>query len=300
MPNHTAPQFQEGTTPPDFFKTLAAVSELEEGEISKIEAHVNIPTEQPILIAWMSDLHCFSRYTDHDAIGAHLRMIKETDGAYVAFGGDLIDHGGRHGLSGEDRLSLDEQTRALKAMLDHMKDKTIVAVSGNHELFSQDMNDDPANVYMAGQSAPYFRVGGVVSLKVGEQDYKLLLHHKGKGGGTTPTAKNRKIAELWCPTADIVVSGHTHRAAFEEAYRNEGRHRHKVTYVTSGTYKTGHDVYAMGNGYTSGEPGGICTILWPDEKRTMTIMDMEQAIETLRFIREHPRARKTNLRREQQ
>lgn len=154
-----------------------------------------------------------------------------------------------------------------------------VNVKNCHEEFSHDADDFDFTKYLASAvGAANMGFGGQVNLYVGEQLYQIALRHKYRYNSSfnyTHTCK--RLREREYPNADIVCVAHHHQATIEQmAHSDKDR-----IYIRPGSMK-GPDRYARSLGYTDTGSQIPTVILWPDKRKMLSFLNLEDAIEVVK------------------
>jgi hypothetical protein len=183
-----------------------------------------------IPIYFLSDIHWGQAGVDKRALNEAVGMIAADDGAVVVLLGDLVDAIVPLGDKRFNPLEIDPnytvadleelpkaQADDLLLILDKIKDKIMVSVSGNHETaFTKYHGFNPAKYIANRLGVPLINYLGYHSIKVnigGHIEYiQLLLNHGDGGGGKSAGAAKNKIDDLArFFDADIAAFAHIHK-----------------------------------------------------------------------------------------
>lgn len=230
----------------------------------------------PVAVAFAADLHMGGGYTDHQAIKDTISYILDTPNLLVAFVGDGIEGfipGDKSAETSEQMpSSLKAQLAAYNALVQELAEaeKLLFCTWGDHDakwfekyiginVMKQQIHD----------VVPYFTGRGLVTLKVGEQEYYTCVNHSERFNSQwNKNHPQRRQYERFFP-ADVNVSGHKHKPAFQmdthyEQLRQAGLNvGGKHWLVATGTYKTGPDPYTI-RSYTRGVLG-VPTVVFHDD-----------------------------------
>ena len=232
-------------------------------------SHVVDDHEIPVITrdySHLDSLRVYAMGDVHKGAGAHQRerwrewvdYIKRTPGTSMIGTGDFLNAGivGSKSDVYEERMTVGEAKRELRAELKPIADKIDVMVPGNHDwrIFKA-VGDCPVHDLADTLGCPYARSAALLRLLVGEVEYQVYLRH-GTGNGRS-LAQIDKSALVF-PLADVHISGHTHRpAVYTDEYfvavenRIERRQRH---FTVSGSF-LGYERYAAERGYTPSRIG---------------------------------------------
>lgn len=177
-----------------------------------------------------SDWHIGDKHCDMTDIRRSIQQVKSKDNAYVILNGDLLNNATKTSVSDcyAEKLTPMEQIRMAVELLEPIKDRILMATTGNHESRSYRTDGlDITSMIMVqlGIENRYCREGGILFLKFGEQTrvrntndthikaqmlYTIYATH-GSGGGRKEGAKAIRLADMASIIdADIYVHSHTH------------------------------------------------------------------------------------------
>lgn len=247
----------------------------------------------PIAILLNSDAHYGSIGVNYQLLEKHLDIIENTPNMYVAFNGDEADffNAIKHpsGMA-ENPVPPQIQARTIAGKITDMDRQSKVAVlsHGNHNDFGSLGGQDFYDSFLAELQAPIFTKGGLLTMLVGKQKYRMVMNHTywGRSKINITNAPKRLLEYEGNGTCDIGWVGHTHQSSYE--HFQKGKNQYLA--IVSGTYKT-QDAWAAKRGIGGrGSNPGITLMLWPNEKRMECFKDIEQAEEYLKaliFMREN-------------
>jgi predicted phosphodiesterase len=178
-----------------------------------------------------SDWHIGDKHCNISDIKQCIERVKNTPNAYVILNGDLLNNATKTSVSDcyAEQLTPMEQINLAVELLSPIKDRILMATTGNHESrsYRTDGLDITAMVMVQlGVEDRYCREGGMLFLKFGEHAdyirntsrpnqkaqmlYSIYATH-GSGGGRKEGAKAIRLADMASIIdADIYIHGHTH------------------------------------------------------------------------------------------
>lgn len=179
-----------------------------------------------------SDWHIGDKLCDLEKIKADIKRVKDTPNAYAILNGDLLNNATKTSVSDSyaELLTPMQQIDMATTLLGPIKDKILIATTGNHEArtYRTDGIDLTAVIMKElGLLDRYCKEGGLLFLKVGENQfssskskvdskqkvqvlYSIYVTH-GTGGGRKEGAKAIRLADMASIVdADIYIHGHTH------------------------------------------------------------------------------------------
>lgn len=189
-----------------------------------------IPTEQDITIFPVFDVHFGSRECREDDFLRFVDYVANTPNTFVILGGDILDNGTRNSVTNIFRAvkTPSQAKREMAQILNPIKDRILVSVSGNHERRNRDVDDDPCYDIMAKLDKESLHRENMAFVKVvlGKQyqdngvrtdgksrpSYTFCVTH-GAAGGMLPGGvlnRNERMAYA-CDGIDCIVVGHSHK-----------------------------------------------------------------------------------------
>ena len=248
-------------------------------------ARVEIPTEYPILISPIGDVHWGSLYTDGDRFRRDIDYIADTPGMYMVLMSNMIDNA----LPAQypdsmlvAGLNPEEQVASMRSIVKELdkKGKVLGAVqSACHEGWTwKHAGQDINRLLYEGLTFPVLENGGQLSIKLGNVLYRMVLFHQigPFESNFNKTHALKQMSRMQRRKADILVGAHKHYAEADHDYVGRGSERKDVVFLRTGTYKL-DDRWATDRGYTGGEPGGVSVMLYGDKRRMVPFLDIETA-----------------------
>jgi hypothetical protein len=208
------------------------------------------------IISVLGDLHFGHPSTHNDRIKQEIEVIKNTPDSYVILGGDVVDGIHWGGASqAEQSANLDEQHGFARSLFKTLKGRVLAGLSAEHDSkWATKTGPDPYSEFTELTGAPYVRGVAEIDLDVGEQNYKIVAQHKGRGHSMyNKNHPTHRQSRFHLQGADVYINAHTHqKQVSQEAVREFGKAR-KVTHIATGPYKPS-DVYGEREGYINQKP----------------------------------------------
>lgn len=206
--------YNESATLERFYKTQPAMSY---NVPSKKVAKVVLPKEfDRGVIVPLYDVHLGSKNCFKELFLKTVNFIHSTPNCYTLLGGDLMESATRQSIGLgmiDEEFHLTDQLRMLTEILKPLADegRIIGAITGNHEMRPAYLNGwNPIAELANNLGIPYFGYQGYISFYVGEQNYKIFIHH-GVGSGRTKGGKvNAMMRPNTVAIADLYITGHIH------------------------------------------------------------------------------------------
>lgn len=217
----------------------------------------------------LGDLHLGSKNVDLDKFQGYVDWVKKEEHAYIFLMGDLFDVATRTSPTSPftQAMNLNDAISLLKDLLSPVKNRTIGAITGNHEArIEQYAGFNPLQTFCELLDIPYAGYSAVLRFRVGKHtnnklkivspnvEYIFFAHHTIGGGATLGGKLNRvkKLSDVF-EGADAYLGGHNHSKALGEdsiAYlskQGNGKARinfRRVVYIDTGSFLTYDDSYA--------------------------------------------------------
>lgn len=207
-----------------------------EGESRSVD--IQIDSDRPIAIAFLSDVHLGSAGIDYKLLKDTADLIREHPLAYCITGGDITDS--LFFNANEEIFNQGEQYIYLQKMLHYIGAESILAgILGNHEAWVSNMGVHNYMEFTKQLKRPLLRGISFINLSVADQEYKILASHMLKGYSYLNANHPQGRANREIHGADIIMSGHTHKAGEQNAYQPLfGGTSKKVVYVNGKTFKS--------------------------------------------------------------
>ena len=295
---HFVPEFVN--TKAQSFDVKAAVKQVETGQklftdarLSQAEARIKIPTDLPVSVSLIGDVHFGSIYTEHQEFLDDVETVRRTPNAYAVFMSNMIDNAIPSQFPSNmlaNPIPPDKQVLAMRKIAEELnKDGKLLGAitSPCHEGWTYKHTGQDVNALIYGfpdRKFPVLENGGQLHLEVGEQEYTMALYHQVGPfeSNFNETHALRQLNRLNLQMkADVVAGAHRHFAAAEMVYEGTGEERKPTAYVRTGTYKgTGeiHDQFSVDRYGATGEPSAQTVELWPKVRRIEVYLEHETGI----------------------
>lgn len=262
---------------------------VKEARIGQREATVELRPKHPDLpyYVWLhNDIHLGSILTDYEAYKRDLDIVKGSENFGVVSNGDDIDSfmvtAGKAATGVyENPLSPQHQAFLLQQIFGGLdkQGKLLCTSFGNHTDWLKSSGYDFEDTFLRELSCPVFDCGGLLTLKLGEQNYKMAISHLHWGSSKlNPTNACKRMLEHDFPSADVLYLGHTHMKELLRFTRAGEEH----LAVIGGTYKTEDRFGAKhGLGSVRDNGGGITLAFYPDTHKIIPFFSVEEASEDL-------------------
>lgn len=263
----------EGATPDSLWRAIARVQSAWQGLASEqSEVGMTLQDDAPVLVVYSSDWHVGHEWCDMARLERDLRTVQETPGVYVVLGGDLIDNVITASPPGAQFEGL-APPRIQKLLAEHalafLKGRVIAVLLGNHEARSLRDDDFDFCAYLAQKtSAPYLGPIGLLTARLGDQEYHLLVGHRFRMNSTFNKTHAAKRAMELIADADAVMLGDKHDAAGETSWVRQ----HARWFAQAGSYLR-HSRFGRSLGYLGAQPTMPGVILFPAEHRVLGVFD---------------------------
>jgi len=241
---------------------------------------VEVPTSDPIAVAYTSDEHLGSIATDYTAWLDDIDFLLNTPGLYAVSAGDMIENQRAFKTVSaviNQIIPPDLQEEIVREITLELfvKNKLLAAGAGNHDTEFCERLYGKSNVEkIISRLVPFFNGKGAMELTVGNQKYTHLIIHKTRFNSFLNALHGAKREYQLTLPADVVVTAHTHKPAFEMYYQYEmaseigmGIGPYSLL-IKTGTYKT-EDAYSK-RYWTKGVIGTPTVVYMPD-RREMTV-----------------------------
>ena len=252
-----------------------------EGESRVVE--ITIPTDRPIAIGFLSDLHIGNGGVDYDLLKQTADIIRDHPLAYCITGGDICDS--LFFDYGEEVFNLQEQYVYMYKLLHHIGSENILAgILGNHEAWARKQGNHAYMEFSDKTKRPLLRGISYINLKVGDQQYRILASHKLKGSSIYNANHPQARANREISGADVIMSAHTHVASEQSTYQTEfGGYTKKIAFINGKTFKK-LDAYGKDQSFipTSDDRLGCNWIILNHDRRMIRIASSnEEMVETM-------------------
>jgi UDP-2,3-diacylglucosamine pyrophosphatase LpxH len=242
--------------------------------------------DQPVALAFLSDLHIGSEGTDYDAIKRDTDLISKTDGMYAVFHGDGIDNwiiGKLQALQRNQAVSFKNEILMFRRWLELISEKLLIVVSGNHDNWTKKLSGiDIIPNYLTNTCVLYDPFEVRVQVSCGTGSWDMLIRHQWKSSSIfNPTHGIEVGYDRMTLPFDIGVGGHTHIGTLVRPFY---RHNKERLAILTGAYKR-VDSFSKEIGFADTMTNGCgALILFPDGKVWYN-SDLEVAASYLTYLR---------------
>ena len=257
--------------------------------IAQVQADVEIKATKPIAVSWLTDMHIGSPYTDYDAIYKDVVTIRDHPQLYACLGGDTCDNfmpGFRDAAAVVNQLHPAQvQLLGEEKIIDALGEKLLAENGGNHnDMPTKRTGIDAEYFILRDKAFPVMPFGGLLVLKVGEVEYKILWKHSYRFKSSLNLFNSHhRMLEILEPTADIVVQEHEHNPGIETIERHEFDSRKTVVNIRTGSYKIS-DPFSL-RYYKSGRMGPQTVIFYPDRRKVVPMHGREAIDDAVIYLR---------------
>lgn len=260
------------------------MQELTGEEKPKFSHEFNIESNKPIVVIFSSDVHFGSIYTDLSKLRSILEFVFDHPSVYLAVNGDYIDNFElpvpKLLLAGINSQIIPpaKQRMWYEALIDELSEKRkLVGVTvGNHDEFYS--NDFIRIIMSKNISVSQNRM--LLNLKIGNIAYQIGMVHKSRFNSIiNPAHSSLRELQLNFPTADVIVTSHTHLPAMAILPYPNGEKITERILIKTGTLKN-QDPYTFKffNPYPVSHISTPAVVFYPNERRMIPFFKFEDAI----------------------
>lgn len=201
----------------------------------------------------LGDVHIGAKTHDAKTWEEWLKFVATRPNASLLGTGDFLNTAilGSKSDVYDEKLTVGEAKRSLAAQLQPLADKGQIdgLAPGNHEdRITRAIGDCPIHDVCDRLGVAYVEAAALYVYTVGEVEYEVYFRH-GTGNGQSLAALPKSGNVI---SADVYVTGHTHRqaATADDYFVRQGKHavRRKRYFVSSGSFM-GYERYAAQRGY---------------------------------------------------
>ena len=239
--------------------------------------------DEPYGIAFLSDLHFGSPYTDYAQAKADAVAIASTPGLYAVFHGDGIDNWILPKMAGLQRgqaMPFDDEMAMFKDWLGMLGRKLLVVVAGNHDNWTYTLSGIDFLKNLVNPMTFYDQHQAIFDIIAGSHRMRFAVRHKWRGQSIlNPTHGMERAARDI--DADVYVGGHTHIATLARYFTVRDRDR---LAILTGTYKR-WDSYGHALGLPPSQHSGAGVLVVDPRKGHTFIKDVAEASDYLTWKR---------------
>lgn len=266
----------------DYCIAMSDFREKVEGEKRHIE--IQIDAEKPIAIAFLSDVHAGSAYTDYKLLSETADIIREHPLAYCITGGDITDS--LFFSYGDEILNMQAQYVFMQKLLREKigASNILTGVCGNHEAWASKTGATNYIEFSSSLKRPLLHGVSYIDLYVKDVLYKILISHQFKGSSYINPTHQEGRANREIPGADIVMAAHTHKPGESNVYPQKyGGAESKVVLVNGKTFQKASS-YGKNKGFVpipESARGCNWIVLNHDRKMVRVMSNNDEMIETM-------------------
>ncbi len=244
---------------------------------------IKIDDDKPVGIAFWGDWHLGALGLDYEQFDADKAIIEDVDGLYYGGAGDYKDnyHAIKFGSTSDQVAPPGMQDLLVKQVIDDTAHKCLWLTRGCHDDFDHQIADRDFVSELCGVAdAANLWHGGIVTLHVGGQEYRIMARHKYKNeSGLNTTNVQRNMMNDFGP-CDVFAVAHKHFADLQYTKRMG----QDVIYLRSGSYKR-YDEWGQKLAGYEGEHAVPVVIFFPNERRMMPFKKLRDGVEVLKLLR---------------
>lgn len=285
------PQINSAWSPEELWQRAYKVQDQIERTPANHWYAVQVADPKPIAVAFVSDAHMGSPYTDYRALVADTNIIASTEGMYAVAMGDERDNWIVPKLAHIQRrqeMTFDAEVELYKDWLKTIEPKLLVQITGNHELWAHTISGLDLTKMLLPKRVLYdkYEVKWVLQLMSGDSvsaEWRIKTRHQWSGSSVYNPTHGMEVAwERAGDDFDIALGGHTHIATLCREFIRENKRR---LALLLGTYKILGDPFARQMGRANcAHNGSGAIIFWPDG-RMLWVQELETAKDFLTWAR---------------
>jgi hypothetical protein len=242
---------------------------------------IQVETDRPFGVVFMSDWHIGGIGTDHEAILRDIDLINSCPHLVAYVGGDPTDnfipdklaHAARETL-----ISPDFQWKMFRYAIERLSPSLLAVGRGNHDGWTKRLAGiDGVEAALRGFPVLHTAEDTYIDLIVGEQTYTIYRKHRPIGSSRVNRSAGGKASYNFGKRLfDVGITEHHHVASITW----EPRHDQYRYFITTGSYKV-EDMHSREWGFTDGGIGTPVMIFYPFRKKMISCVCIEDAIQIL-------------------
>lgn len=264
---------------------LRAAAEWRKRHVDNTRIDIAIDTDEPVVVCFTSDWHVGGKGTEHLQIKADNEFIAAHPNFFAYVGGDwsnnfvipVLQHAGMSDIFSSGDQQYEIVRYLLQILLD--SDKVLAIGDGNHIDWTKRMAAiDPRSHLLRDIPHLYTVNGSLMTLKVGEQEYRIFRRHKPRfSSHFNPGHSVIKEYQTGPYDFDAGVLEHHHEpfyGTFNGKYREDGSTTRIA--IRPGTYKTIDD-HADKGGFYGASSDMVCVIFHPERFWMQPVRGLQNA-----------------------
>jgi len=236
-------------------------------EVAQSYVDLTVESKTPILLVPIADIHLGNLNSNTRAFMEDVDIIKSRPYIKTIFAGDLTEGGvlpQMMDLVLEQIVSPKKQRQIVWELIEKILPNALVLITGQHDQWPQKTADFEWLEWFANEhDLNYMGWGGLIDLKVGEQQWKILARHKYQFNSSSNATNSAKQLMRMGPFgfADVAIVADKHTYAYESCELGDLPR----AFLRPGSYKATDHFSQMG-GYNFSRPYMPGIILWPDRR----------------------------------
>ena len=268
-----------------YFEALKAMNDAQMRlETKQTKATITIKEEKPFGIAFWGDWHIGVKGSDCRRLDEDADTIADTDGLYVIGMGDYKDNASalvHQNSTQESVATTDMQGMVVQHIWHRQVGKTLAIVRGCHDDWDKrNANVDFCQMLCDDTGAVNLWHGGVVTIKAGDQEYKIAARHKYKYESSLNTTNAQRNFMNDFGPCDVFMLAHKHFFDLQQT-RRMGK---DVIYGRSGSYKM-YDEFGQKLAGYEGIYGVPVLIFFPTVREIIPVRSLDVAVDMLARLR---------------
>lgn len=246
---------------------------------------IKLPDE-PVAIAFLSDLHIGSAGTDYTAIREDAEMIQHTPGLYAGFHGDGTDNwivGKLTSLQRGQAVGFDAERLLFESWVSMVADKLLWWVGGNHDQWSEKLiGSSPDRALIKDKLILWDRNQCAVKIKHCGIERTALIRHKWRFNSVFNASHGLQVG--W-ERGDVdytwAIGGHTHIGTYCHPFHRHNKRRYAIL---TGAYKK-VDGFGEEIGFASPKDNGCGAMVLNVDGSQVFFDTLAPAVDYLAYLR---------------
>ena len=247
------------------------------------EANIQIDTDNPIAIGFLSDAHIGAISCKYKEFEDRIQLMADTPNFYVINCGDSIDNylptWHSAGMFGE-LIPPELQKVLVEHQFKKLKGRWLASVQGCHEEPSHVADDFDFNKWLCSElECANLGFGGFINIMVGKITYRIHARHKYRFNSAFNLTNTVKRLREQVGDFDIGAIGHHHQASVEQLSMPD---KDRI-FIRPGSFKA-PDRWARSIGFYDTGAFVPTVILYPDKRLMLPFLHLEQAFRFLSCV----------------